>query len=249
MRIALFGANGATGRLLTRQALDAGHDVVAVTRRPTDFPLAHARLRVVEADVHDRARTADAMAEAEVVLSTLGVPFSRKPISVYSDGVASIVEGMVKHGITRVVAVSSSATEPGRHADGGFLLNRVMQPLITRTIGKTTYADMRAMERLLRSSGLEWTVMRPGGLFDAAGVSDYELRPDRSERVFTSRADLAASILAQAGDRTWVGKCVAVNTVEGVPTLMEMIRAEAVGRPRPTAQPQPRHPAPTTEHP
>ncbi|MDH2416205.1 NAD(P)H-binding protein [Nocardioides sp. CER19] len=229
MRVVIFGANGATGRLLTRQALDAGFDVVAVTRHPVTFPIEHPRLTVAEGDVHDRRATAEVMAEADVVLSTLGVPFTRKPISLYSDGIASITEAMGKHGLTRVVVVSSSATEPIRHADGGFLLNRVMQPMITRTIGKTTYADMRAMEEHLRSGLLDWTVMRPGGLFDADLVSDYELHEDSSERVFTSRVDLAASVLAQASSSTWSRKYVAVNTVTGVPTLLQMIRREAFG--------------------
>ena len=39
MRIAVFGANGLTGRLLTEQALAAGHEVAAVTRRPAGFPI------------------------------------------------------------------------------------------------------------------------------------------------------------------------------------------------------------------
>lgn len=229
MRIVIFGANGATGRLLTQQALHAGHTVTAVTRRPETFPIAHPDLRVAEGDVHHRLVTAEAMAGADVVLSTLGVPFSRQPISVYSDGIASIAEAMEKHGLTRVVVVSSSAVVPTRHADGGFLLNRVMQPLVTKTIGKTTYADMRVMEEFLRASPLEWTVMRPGGLFDADTVSDYELREDRSERVFTSRVDLAASVLAQATSREWIRRCVAVNTTQGTPTLLQMIRREAFG--------------------
>jgi hypothetical protein len=49
------------------------------------------------------------------------------------------------------------------------LLNRVLQPLVTATIGKTTYADMRRMEDLVHGSELEWTIMRPSGLFDAPG--------------------------------------------------------------------------------
>jgi putative NADH-flavin reductase len=232
MRIVIYGANGATGRLLTRQALDAGHGVVAVTRRPDAFPVAHPDLTVAEADVHDRRATADAMDGADVVLSTLGVPFTRGPVTVYSDGIRSIAEAMGRHRLSRLVVVSSSATEPARHADGGFLLNRVMQPLVTRTVGRTTYADMRAMEQFLRESPLEWTVMRPGGLFDTDTVSAYELREDHSERVFTSRTDLAASILAQVTDRAWLRKRVAVNTVEGTPTLLQMIRREALGKPQ-----------------
>ena len=38
MRIVIFGANGQTGRLVTRLALDARPHAVAVTRRPDDFP-------------------------------------------------------------------------------------------------------------------------------------------------------------------------------------------------------------------
>ena len=36
MRIVIFGANGQTGRLLTRRALDNGYSAVAVTRHPDD---------------------------------------------------------------------------------------------------------------------------------------------------------------------------------------------------------------------
>ena len=39
MRIVVFGANGPTGRLLTAQAVERGHEVAAVTRRPAGFPL------------------------------------------------------------------------------------------------------------------------------------------------------------------------------------------------------------------
>ena len=173
MRIVIFGANGQTGRLLTGQALAAGHDVAAVTRRPAEFPIDHDRLTVVEADVHD-------------------------------------------------------APSVDRAADGGFMLNRVLQPLVTATIGKTTYADMRRMERLVRGSGLDWTIMRPSGLFDAPGVTAYELHEDQAPGIFTSRAGLAASVLEQATDTRFVRKAAAVTTSEGIPTLFQMMRREAL---------------------
>jgi putative NADH-flavin reductase len=227
MRIVIFGANGATGRLLTEQALAAGHDVAAVTRRPADFPIEHERLTVVAADVHEAQAVERAVEGADVVLSTLGVPFTRKPINVYSDGIGHVVAAMSQHGVKRLVVVSSSATEPHHHADGGFLLNRVLQPLVTATIGKTTYADMRRMEGLVRSSDLEWTIMRPSGLFDAPEVTTYELHEDQAPGIFTSRADLAASLLEQASDVRFIRKAVAVTTSEGAPTLFQMMRREA----------------------
>ena len=106
-------------------------------------------------------------------------------------------------------------------------MNRVLQPLITATIGKTTYSDMRRMEELVRGSDLEWTIMRPSGLFDAPGVTRYELHEDQAPGIFTSRADLAASLLEQATDVRFVRKAVAVTTPDGAPTLFQMLRREA----------------------
>lgn len=228
MRIVIFGANGQTGRLLTGQALAAGHSVAAVTRRPAEFPIAHDRLTVVEADVQDAPAVARAVEGADVVLSALGVPFTRNPVTIYSQGTGNIVAAMSRHGVKRLIVVSSSATEPHHHADGGFMLNRVLQPLVTATIGKTTYADMRRMERLVRGSGLDWTIMRPSGLFDAPGVTAYELHQDQAPGIFTSRAGLAASVLEQATDTRFVRKAAAVTTSEGVPTLFQMMRREAL---------------------
>jgi putative NADH-flavin reductase len=228
MRIVVFGANGSTGRLLTTQALTAGHQVVAVTRRPAEFPVTGERLAVVRADVHDAEAVDRAVQGAEVVLSVLGVPFTRKPVTIYSAGTANIAAAMSRHGLKRLVVVSSSATEPHHHADGGFLLNRVIQPLVTATIGKTTYRDMRRMEELLRGSDLEWTIMRPSGLFDAPGVTHYELHEDQAPGIFTSRADLAASMLEQATQTRFIHKAVAVTTSEGAPTLFQMLRREAL---------------------
>jgi putative NADH-flavin reductase len=227
MRLTVFGANGGTGRVLVRQALDAGHEVTAVTRRPTEFPFTHPRLVLAGADVHDNRAVTRTLDGSDAVLSSLGVPFTRKPITVYSDGVSVITEAMSRLGVKRIVVVSSTAVEPHHHAEGGFLLNRVMQPLVSRTIGKTTYADQRTMEGILRASDLDWTIIRSAGLFDAGHVSSYQVADGPLDGVFTSRDDLAACLLAQASDLRFVRKVIEVTTSDGVPTLLQMIRREA----------------------
>lgn len=227
MRIAIFGANGQTGRLLTEQALDAGHHVIAATRQPGAFPIVGDRLDVKSVDAHAPAAVSATIDGCDAVLSTLGVPFTRQPITVYSAGATHLVAAMHEHGVKRLVVVSSSATHPHHHADGGFLLNRVLQPIVTRTIGKTTYADMRHMEELIRASDLAWTIVRPSGLFDLPEVTDYHLYEDEAPGVFTARIDLAAAMLAQLDDDTYVGKAVAVTTTQDTPTLVEMLRNEA----------------------
>jgi nucleoside-diphosphate-sugar epimerase len=64
-----------------------------------------------------------AVEPADVVLSTLGTPFTNKGVNIYRVGVRNIAQAMSQHGVKRLVVVSSSASEPHHHAAGGFLLN------------------------------------------------------------------------------------------------------------------------------
>jgi putative NADH-flavin reductase len=57
----VFGANDPTGRQVCRLALGEGHAVVAFTRHPGAFPLAHERLAVAGGDVQDAAAVAAAI--------------------------------------------------------------------------------------------------------------------------------------------------------------------------------------------
>ncbi|MCW2686931.1 MAG: putative NADH-flavin reductase, partial [Mycobacterium sp.] len=77
MNIVIFGANGQTGRLLTRRVLDAGHSAVAVTRRPDDFPIGHPALVVVGAAAREPVPRGAIVYGADAVVSRLGVPVTR----------------------------------------------------------------------------------------------------------------------------------------------------------------------------
>ncbi|MCX6048736.1 MAG: SDR family oxidoreductase [Chloroflexi bacterium] len=227
MKIVIFGANGQTGKLLTQQALAAGHTVTAVTRHPETFPLRHANLQVLRGDVFDLGAVEQAVAGQEAVLSTLGVPFSRQPITVYSQGAAHIVRAMHHAGVRRLVCVSSSATEPHVDPQGGFIFERIIQPAIIRTIGRTTYEDMRRMETLVMNSHLEWTIVRPSGLFETPAVTDYQVAETYIRSRFTARADLAACLLQQLTTEQYLHKIVAVGTFAVQPNLLKLIMKEA----------------------
>jgi hypothetical protein len=151
-------------------------------------------------------------------------PATEQAINALTKEPRNIIAAMSGHEVERVVVVTSTAMEPHHHAGGGFLLNRVLLPLVSATIAKTVYGDMRRMEAVLRDSGLRWPIMCPAKLFDAPGVSSYELHEDQAPGIFTSRADLAASLLEQATDDRFVGKAVGVATSQGVPTLVQLFR-------------------------
>jgi putative NADH-flavin reductase len=228
MSIVVFGANGPTGRLLVSHALAAGHQVIAVTRRPDKFPQQHPNLTVARADVLDASAVEGVVSGADAILSTLGAPYGRKQVAVYSVGARNILTAMERHQVRRIVVVSSSATDPKPYADAGFFFNRVVQPFVVNVLGKTVYEDMRRMEELIRNSEVDWTIVRPSGLFDADFVSDYELAENHIAGRFTARSDLAAAMLAQIDDERYVRKILAIATSENVPSMARLIMREAI---------------------
>jgi nucleoside-diphosphate-sugar epimerase len=230
MNLVVLGANGQTGRLLTKQALAAGHRVVAATRQPGDFPLRDPHLTVAGLDVRDGAAVREAVAGADAVLSTLGVSFTREPVDTYSVGTANIVAAMRSTGVRRLAVVSSTAAFRTRRSRSPVAI-RLIEPIITRTIGKSVYDDMRRMETIVRSSGLDWTILRPSGLFDLPEPTAYHAGEVDPVGAFTARIDLAHYLLALADDRAAIGKTVVVSTTRHTPTVWQMIRREAFAKP------------------
>ncbi|GGJ23980.1 NAD(P)-dependent oxidoreductase [Streptomyces brasiliensis] len=230
MNIVVFGANGPTGRLVVEQADASGHTVTAVTRHPENFPARGPRVRIVAADVHDHGAVEDAVAGQDAVVSALGVPYTREPVTVYSGGIAHITRAMTRHGVRRLVGVTSTVLF-GTPAPGESLLFRkVLEPGIARFVGRTVYDDMRRMEEIVRTSGLDWTVLRPGGLFDADEVSGYRTGTARLPGRYTARPDLAHELVRQAvGEGGQVRAFVDVRTTHGTPTILDLIRKEAFG--------------------
>ena len=228
MRLTVFGANGPTGRLLTKLALDDDHHVVAFTRQPDAFPIDDRRVKVVGGDVHDAGAVCSAIEGTDVVLSTLGVPFAKTPITVYSSGVANIIAGMHAAGVKRLACVSSSAVDPHPAPLGGFVFEKIMQPYVVNKLGKTLYDDMRRMEAMVAGSDLAWTIVRPSGLFEAPAVSAYGVAIDHIGFRYTARIDLADCLLRQALDDTYVRSTIAVATVGAKPSMLKLIWREGI---------------------
>ncbi|HWZ19959.1 MAG TPA: SDR family oxidoreductase [Ktedonobacteraceae bacterium] len=210
MNIVIFGANGPTGQILTKQALAAEHTVVAVTRHPEAFPLQKVHLHVMRGDVFDLASVEQAVAGQDAVLSIIGVPYSRKPIAVYSQGTSNILQAMNHHGVRRLVCVSSGGTNPHYDSQEGFIFGRIIKPIF----GRTAYADMPRMETLVMNGNLDWTIVRPARLFDTPTVTHYQVAQGYivSGGRKTSRADLVDFMFQQLTTNEYVHKAEAIGT-------------------------------------
>jgi putative NADH-flavin reductase len=194
MKLTIFGATGATGTVLTELALVAGHQVTAVVRDPARLAVsARAGLRTITADVMDPASIAEAIVDADVVISAVG-PRGTGPTTVIQDSVRSIIAAMDKTGALRFLQVTGSIV-----ADDGesSYLRYLLKPLARRTFLRHVCADMRQAEDQIRRSDLDWTIVRPPSLTSKPARGSYRTAVDRNlPHGFTiSRADLAAWML------------------------------------------------------
>lgn len=234
MKLAVFGANSSTGRHLTEQALAAGHTVTAAVRRPDGFPLSDPELRTMAVDVYDKEAVEKAVAGQDAVVSILGVPYAREPVTVLSHGTTHITDAMAQHGVKRIVTVTSrllavhAGREPGeKPVYERFLYRRLLYPFLTR-LGKTLYDDMVRMEQIVRATDLDWTIVRPSALYNTDVVTDYHFGPPESPGLYTSRIDLAHALLRESTDNSYLRSVVSVFTTEGVPTFRDVVKKEVM---------------------
>lgn len=200
--VSVIGPTGGTGQSLVEQALEAGHTVRALARRPDAVVARGERLRVLKADVFDPASLAAAIDGTDAVVFCAGVASlwqARKPTTLYSQGIANTVAAMRERGVRRLVVVSSGGVEP-QESDPWFF-TYLLKPLFL----KGMYADMRLMEAAVRESGLDWTIVRPPYLTKGPLTRSYRVSPDRNfeDDKDLSRHDLAHFLLrvVEAGAR------------------------------------------------
>ncbi|MEA3639404.1 MAG: NAD(P)-binding oxidoreductase [Lamprobacter sp.] len=192
MKIALFGATGGTGRQVLSQGLAKGDGFHVLARSPETLQPA-TDLEVIAGDVLDQAAVDRCLTGTDAVICVLGSHGSAEPVE--ADGTERIIAGMQRLGINRLVAVTSMGVGDSREQVPGFF--RVIMQLTLKKI----MAAKERQEQLIRESGLDWTIVRPGGLTDGPATGSYLSGTDKSIKATRiSRADVADFVLQQLRD-------------------------------------------------
>lgn len=107
-----------------------------------------------------------------------------------------------------VSAAPVSRNDPGDRRLYGVTVRPVLRYVLRRG-----YADMAAMEELVRASDLDWTILRPPKLTDkpATGVARTALNQNVPGGYTLARADLAAELLRRADDARSVRAAVGIG--------------------------------------
>ncbi|MCU0513281.1 MAG: SDR family oxidoreductase [Anaerolineae bacterium] len=201
MKLAIFGGSGKTGRHLVEQALQAGHEVVALVRNPARLNLQHERLHIVPGDILNAAQVAAAVQGVEAVVSVLGPPNNRPEYTI-SQGMQHILHAMQQHGVQRLV-ISAGAGVPDEHDTPQFI-NHVIS-FVLRLVSRYVVEDMERVVALVRQSGVDWTIVRVPMLTDQPGGRAIRTGyVGQGTGAQLSRADMAAFMLRQVTDRQYV---------------------------------------------
>ncbi len=205
-KLLIIGASRGIGLETVRAALRAGHRVRALARSAASMPIQDTNLVKVSGDALDRDTIRDALQDVDVVIQTLGVNFAPRLIfegtTLFSDSTRILVDAMKVAGVKRLIAVSGLGAGDSR-GHGGFIYDAVVFPLLLKRV----YDDKDVQEWIIRSSGLDWTIVRPGLLKNRPATGRYRVLTASKDWQFgaISRSDVAEFLVQQINDRTLVG--------------------------------------------
>ncbi len=194
----LFGASQRTGLELAKLLTARGDAVTALVRTSSDtealekLGVSLATGDALDADSVDAAFGAG---DFRAAISTIGG--SRKePRRPDFDSTKNIVDAAKRHGVKRVLLVTMIGAGDSR----GVLSEQALQFLGTAAELKTQAEDY------LMSSGLEATVLRPGGMLSEPATGTAIKTDDHSAMGIIHRADLAALLVECLDDDATIGK-------------------------------------------
>jgi uncharacterized protein YbjT (DUF2867 family) len=196
MRVAIAGGHGKIAMRLTRLLAERGDEVLSLIRNPDhadDVRAAGAEAVVCDLEAASEDEAAEAVDDADAVVFAAGAgPGSgseRKETMDYG-GAVKLIAAAKAHGISRYLMVSAISADPDRQGDDTY-------EVYQRAKGRADAA--------LQSSGLDYTIVRPGRLTDEPGTGRVNLA-DSVGGGQVSRDDVAAVLAAALREPATIGQ-------------------------------------------
>jgi putative NADH-flavin reductase len=204
MHVLIVGASRGIGLETARQALAAGHRVRALARSAVGMALAGPQLEKFHGDALKSSDVEAALVKVDVVIQSLGVSPGElfRSVRLFSDATRVLIAAMRAQGVKRLMCVTGFGAGDSR--DSIACLQRLPFQLI---LGRA-YDDKGLQERLIKDSGLDWTIVRPGILTGGPRTGRFRVLEEASQwrNGIIARSDVAAFLVQQIEDRHYVHK-------------------------------------------
>ena len=209
--IAITGASGKTGFRIAEELMACGDRPRLLLRSESVIPETLSNAEQVRFSLHDPSALDAALKGVDALVIATGARPSidlLSPMRVDAWGVRSQVESCLRVGVSRVILVSSLCAGRWRHP-----LNLFGLILVWKRIG----------EQALENSGLDWTVIRPGGLsereqsLEEEGV--YWTGPNQQEKDSIPRRLVARCCVEALNTPASIGKILEVTSSASRPLI------------------------------
>lgn len=203
-QIVVIGASKGIGLETVKAALAAGHHVRGLARSAASIPITDSKFTPIAGDATDRAALDQAIAGQDCVILTLGVtrlPDLFRPVTLFSKATRALVSAMAAEGAAkRLICVTGLGAGDSRN-HGGFFYDNVFFPLLL----KRAYDDKDVQEMIIRRSGLDWVIVRPGVLTNSPATGRYQVltEPQDWRAGSIARADVAQFLVSLIDDRQY----------------------------------------------
>lgn len=199
MKVAVIAANGRSGRAFVDAALDAGMQVRAGVYGQAEFAY-HKNLEVVVCDATDKKQVGNLLEGVDAVVSMIGHrPGS--PAWVQTDATKTILAAVRKRGIVRFISLTGTGVR--FDADKPGIIDRLANMAI-KMIDPERIADGVAHAELLKSSQLDWTLVRVLKLTGGRHVGKVRLNLHGPAEMLTPRRRVAAAVVQLLQDNSFI---------------------------------------------
>lgn len=232
--IAVFGASGLTASECVYQALRDGDTVVGLTRNPSKLvvpkgsggkdaekPLYdHPNLTLIGGDVTNPADVAKVFeCGIDGVIVALGGKTSDVGDTMLTVGTNNVMSAMKSKGVKRIAVVTSiGAGDSKDQAPFAF-------KLLMMTVMKKIFTDKNNQEKAVLESGLEYCIVRPGGLTVEPPTGVINVIDGEAGSI--PRADVAQFCLEAVKDANfpYVGMTPCISSVGGTSWVKDRSKA------------------------
>lgn len=197
MKIAVIAANGRSGREFVKKALQAGHQIragVFSSRIPDEN-----NLEVISCNATDFEQMRNLIHGCDAVVSFIG-HVKGSPKTVQTDAIRNAIDAMKSENVKRIISLTGTGVRFPDDTPG--FIDKFLN-IVVNIIDPSRINDGIMHAKILRDSGLDWTIIRVLKLQNTK-PRPFVLKFNGPAKLLTSRSEVADAVLMVLEDQNMV---------------------------------------------